>query len=140
LPRRRRRMSYGFRLFLPQPGADPLAAAAAGPDEEGGGVNPDPPVVGNECRKRVIADALTRADPALEVSLSGCEETAEFQDASAEEAEVRRRYMELNGPEGGPGIQIALLDDGASLTVASWHKGGKAKAVFAQIWECLRVM
>jgi hypothetical protein len=48
--------------------------------------------------------------------------------------------MELNGPEGGPGIQITLFDDGASLTVPYWHKDKNARAVLAQIWEYLEVI
>jgi hypothetical protein len=133
-------MSYDFRLFLPQPGIDPLATAQIEPDEESEDINPGPPVVAKESRKRAIADALMKADPVLEVFQFGFEEIAKFQNVSVEEAKLRWRHLELNGPEDGPGIQITLLDDGASLTIPYWHKDKKAKAVFAQIWEYLKVI
>jgi hypothetical protein len=81
-----------------------------------------------------------KADPSLEVFQFGFEEIAKFQKISVEEAKLQFRHMELNGPEGGPGIQITLLDDGASLTVPYWHKDKKAKTVFAQIWQYLKVI
>jgi hypothetical protein len=133
-------MSYDFRLFLPQPGVDPLVTAQAEPDEETDEINPGPPVPAKEARKRAIADALMKADPALEVFQFGFEEIARFQKISVDEAKLRNRHMELNGAEGGPGIQITLFDDGASLTVPYWHKDKKAKAVFAQIWEYLKII
>ncbi len=133
-------MSYDFRLFLPQPGVDPLVTAQIEPDEESEDINPGPPVAAKETRKRAIADALMKIDPVLEVFQFGFEEIAKFQNISVEEAKLRWRHMELNGPEDGPGIQITLLDDGASLTVPYWHKDKKAKAVFAQIWEYLKVI
>jgi hypothetical protein len=133
-------MSYDFRLFLPQPGIDPLVTAQSEPDEESDEINPGPPVPTKEARKRAIADALMKADPALEVFQFGFEEIAKFQKISVEQAKIQFRHMELNGPEGGPGIQITLLDDGASVTVPYWHKDKKAKAVFAQIWEYLKVI
>jgi len=133
-------MSYDFRLFLPQPGVEPLVTAQIEPDEESDDINPGPPVTAKETRKRAIADALMETDPVFEVFQFGLEEIAKFQNISVDEAKVRWRHMELNGPEDGPGIQITLLDDGALLTVPYWHKDKKAKAVFAQIWEYLKVI
>jgi hypothetical protein len=133
-------MSYDFRLFLAQTGVDPLVTARTEPDEESDEINPGPPIPAKEARKRAIADALMKADPSLEVFQFGFEEIAKFQKNGVEEAKLRFRHMELNGPEGGPGIQIMLFDDGASLTAPYWHKDNKAKAVFAQIWEYLKVI
>jgi hypothetical protein len=133
-------MSYDFRLFLPQPGVDPLVTAQVEPDEESDEINPGPPVPAKEARKRAIADALNKADPSLEVFQFGFDEIAKFQKISVDEARLRFRHMELNGPEGGPGIQITLFDDEASLTVPYWHKDKKAKTVFAQIWEYLKAI
>jgi len=133
-------MSYDFRLFLPQPGVDPLDTAQAESDEESEETNPGPPVPAKEARKKAIAEALMKGDPALEVFQFGFEEIAKFQKTTVDEARLRFRHMELNGPEAGPGIQITLFDDGASLTVPYWHKGKKAKTVFAQIWEYLKVI
>ncbi len=133
-------MSYDFRLFLPQPGVDPLVTAQTESDEESDEINPGPPIPAKEVRKRAIAGALMKADPALDVFQFGFEKIAKSQKITVDEAKLQFRHMELNGPEGGPGIQITLFDDGASLTVPYWHKDKKAKAVFAQIWEYLKVI
>jgi hypothetical protein len=133
-------MSYDFTLFLRQPGVEPLLTAQAKQDEESEEINPGLPVAAKEARKRSIAAALKQADPALEVFPFDFEEIARFQNITVEEAKIHFRHMELNGPEGGPGIQITLSDDGASLTVPYWHKDKHAKAVFARIWEYLRVI
>jgi hypothetical protein len=135
---RGRCMSYDLRLFLARPDVeDPLQTARAEESEE---INPGPPIAAKEARKQEIATALAKTDPALKVFQFGFDEIAKFQRITVEEAKVRFRQMELNGPEDGPGIQITLLDDGASLTVPYWHKGKKAKAVFAKIWEYLLVI
>ncbi len=133
-------MSYDFRLFLPQPGVDPLVTAQTEQDGESEDINPGPPVAENETRKRAIANALMKTDPVLEVFQFGFEQIAKFQNISVEEAKLRWRHMEFNGPEDGPGIQITLFDDGASLSVPYWHKDKKAKAVFVQLWEYLKVI
>lgn len=133
-------MSYDFRLFSRQPGVDPRVTAQSDTDEESDEINPGPPVPAKDARKRAIADALMKADPSLEVAQFGFEEIAKFQKISVEEAKIQFRHLELDGPEDGPGIQITLFDDGASVTVPYWHKDKKAKAVFAQIWEYLKVI
>jgi hypothetical protein len=133
-------MSYDFRLFLPRLGVDPLVTAQTDPDEESDDINPGPPVAAKETRKHAIADALMKTDPLLEVFQFGYEEIAKFQNISVEEAKLRWRHMELNGPDDGPGIQITLLDDGASLTVPYWHKDKRATVVFAQIWVYLKII
>ena len=46
-----------------------------------------------------------KADPALEVFKFGFEEIAKFENISVEEAKVRFRHIELNGPEDGPGFR-----------------------------------
>lgn len=56
-------MSYDFRLFLPQPGVDPLVTAQTGSDDESAEINPGPPVPEKEARKKTIADALMKSDP-----------------------------------------------------------------------------
>ncbi len=133
-------MSYDFHLFYPQPGIDPLVTAQAESDDESDEINPGPPIPAKEARKRAIADALMKADQSLEVFQFGLEEIAKFEEISIDEAQLRFRHMELKGPDDGPGIQITLFDDVASLTVPYWHKDKKAKSVFARIWEYLKVL
>jgi hypothetical protein len=133
-------MSYDFRLFVAQPGVDPLETAQSEADEECEEINPGPLVTAKEVRKRTIADALLKANSDLTVFQFGFEEIAKSQSISVDEVKLRFRHIELNGPDDGPGIQIVLFDDGASLTVPYWHKDQKAKTVFAQIWECLTVI
>jgi hypothetical protein len=43
-------------------------------------------------------------------------------DLREDEARVRYRHVELNGPENGNGIQITLYDDNASITIPYWHQ------------------
>jgi hypothetical protein len=62
--------------------------------------SPGPPIAAKVARKRVIVDALMKADPSLEVFQFGFEEIAKFQKISVEEAKLRFRHMELNGPDG----------------------------------------
>jgi hypothetical protein len=133
-------MSYDFRLFLSQPGVDPVVTAEGEADEGSEEINPGPPIPAKEARKRAIANALIKADPALEIFRFGFDEIAKFQNVGVEEARLRFRHLELNDPEGGPGIQIVLFDDSASVIVPYWHNEKKAKAVFAQIWEYLKVI
>lgn len=133
-------MSYDFHLFLPQPGIDPLVTAQADTGEDSEEINPGPSIPAKEARKRAIADALMKADPTLEVCQFDFEKIASYQKVTTEEARVRFRHMELNGPDDGPGIQITLSDNNATLTVPYWHKDQEAKAVFAQIWKYLQVI
>ncbi len=133
-------MSYDFHLFLKQPGVDALVTAQTELDDENEEINPGPPVPLKEARKGVIADALMKADPALEVFPFGFEEIAKYQNTTVEEAKQSFRHIEMNGPAEGPGIQITLLDDGASLTVPYWHKDEKAKTAFTQVWAYLKVI
>jgi hypothetical protein len=140
LNRGNRRVSYDFSLFLPQPGVDPLVTAQRLADAEWDDANPGPPLPAKEARKRAIADALTEVDPSLNVVQFGFEEIAKLQNISLENARTRFRHLELDGPEHGPGIQIALFDDSGSLTVPYWHKDTRAKDVFAKIWQYLKVI
>jgi hypothetical protein len=133
-------MSYDFRLFLPEPGVDPLVTAQDVREDESLAVNPGAIVPAKEARKRSLAEALIQSDPDLTIFQFGFNQIAEFEGISIEEAKQRYRHFELNGRADGPGIQIMLFDDEASLTVPYWHKGQKATAVFAQIWGYLGVI
>jgi hypothetical protein len=133
-------MGCDFSMFLPQPGVDPLVAVRTKSDEESDEINPGPPVPEKEARKQSIARALMKTNTALTIFQFDFDEVAKFESITPEEARVRIRHIELNGPDGGNGIQIELFDDGASLTVPYWHKDEKAKAVFAEIWDYLKVV
>src|SRR5687767_11392339 len=77
--------------------------------------------------KQRTAAALMAANPQLTVFQMRYEEIAVFEKISMEEARKRYRYVELNGPEGGSGIQITLHDNSAAVTVPFWHEGEKAE-------------
>ena len=64
-----------------------------------------------------------------------------LQKISVEEARLKFRHLELNGPEEGcNGIQITLFDDEASVTVPFWHEGNKAAETFREIWSYLAII
>ena len=93
-----------------------------------------------EARKQSIAAALINRNPALTVFQFRFAELAASYGISIDEAKIRFRHLELNGPDVGNGIQITLLDDGARLTVPYWHKDDKARVVFSEIWVYLTVI
>jgi hypothetical protein len=140
LPARVISMSYDYLLFIPQPGIDPLATGQTGRNDETDEINPGPPVPEKEASKRSIAAALLKSNPALTIFQFDFDEIAKIESITPEEAKVRFRHIEINGPDDGNGIQIVLFDDSASLTVPYWDDDEKAKAVFAEIWDYLKVM
>jgi hypothetical protein len=133
-------MGYDIRLFLPQTGIDLLITAEIGINDDIEEINPGYPDAAKEIRKRTMADALLQADPSLEDFKFDFEVIAAQWNFSVGEAKIRFRHIELNSPEGGPGIQIVLYDDRATLSVPYWHKKKKAKTVFEQIWQFLKVI
>lgn len=130
-------MSYDFRLFRRRIGEDPLITAQRDP-EEFAATPLDPE---KEALKRQIADALIANNPKLQVFQKDYEEIAEFEKISLEEARLKYRHLELNGPEEEcNGIQITLFDDEASVTVPFWHEGEKAEETFREIWSYLEIV
>jgi len=133
-------MSYDLCAFTPKSGEDPIHTARRLMEEpEDGPVrgkrNPDV-----EARKSRLAEALIQRNPALSPFQVQYDEIARLEQITVAEAMARYRYIELNGPEDGPGIQITLFDDQVSLTVPYWHRHPKAEAVFQEIWGYLEVM
>src|SRR5262249_36294380 len=133
-------MSYDFYLFERRPGIDPLVTARAAQERDTEDIDPGPQLPAKEARKKSIATALINANPALEPFPLGFEEIAKSRGISVAEAKEKFRYLELNGPEDGNGIQITLFDDCASLTVPYWHQGEDAKKVFSELWGYLSVI
>ena len=129
-------MSYDFRLCLPQVGRSREEIATA--DAEDRGITD--PVPAKEERKGRVSAALTAHNPALERFVFGFDKIAEFEKISVDEAKKKHRHIELNGPEGGNGIQVMLFDDDASVTVPYWHHGAAARRVFEEIWSYFEIM
>lgn len=130
-------MSYDFRLFRRRAGEDPHITAQRD-SKEFAATPPDPQ---KEALKRRVADALIAHNPKLEVFKFGYEEIAKHEKISVEEARLKYRHLELNGPEEGcNGIQITLFDDEASVTVPFWHEGEKAADTFREIWGYLEII
>jgi hypothetical protein len=73
------------------------------------GFTVDDAVPAKAARKQAIADALMKVDPALEVFQFGFEEIAKFLKIAIEEARLRFRHIQLNGPEGGPAFRSCSL-------------------------------
>ncbi len=129
-------MSYDFRLCLPQEGRSSKEIATA--DAEGLVIAD--PVPAKEERKRRVAAALKVRNPTLEPFAFGFEEIAKLEKTCVAEAKKKYRHIELNGPDGGNGIQIMLFDDEASVSVPYWHQGEKARKVFEEIWGYIEVI
>ncbi len=133
-------MSYDLCAFSPKSGEDPLQTAQRlmeGQEDEPVQRERSPEA---EAGKKRLAEALISRNPAFSPFSLQYDEIARFEQITVAEAMARYRYIELNGPEDGPGIQITLFDDQASLTVPYWHQRPKAEAVFREIWGYLEVM
>jgi hypothetical protein len=133
-------MSYDFRLFMSQPGVDPLVTAQSETGDEDEEINLGPAVPAKEARKQSIAAALMNVNPAMQIFQFGFKEIARRQSITLEEAKERFRHLELNGSEDSNGIQVTLFDDTASLSVPYWHRDKKAKLVFLEIWSYLKAI
>jgi len=130
-------MSYDFVLFKPRDDEDPLVTA----QRDSQGFSSSPPDPQKEALKRRVADALINHDPKLAVFEFRYDQIAKLEKTSVEEARLKYRHLELNGPEDdGKGIQITLFDDEASVTVPFWHAGTRAEDVFREIWNYLKII
>ncbi len=130
-------MSYDFRLFKRRAGEDPHVTAQRD-FEEFAATPPDPQ---KEALKRRVAYALIAHNPKLEVFQFDYDEIARHEKIPVEQARLKYRHLELNGPEeDSSGIQITLFDDDASVTVPFWHKGNKATDTFRKIWSYLEII
>jgi hypothetical protein len=135
-------VSYDLHLLRLSSTGDPLSEVSAllEQEEEEDEINPGPPVPEKEARKNDLAERLCAANPPLERFAFGFAEVARLYNCTEEEARVKYRHVELNGPEDGNGIQITLFDDTASIAVPYWHQADGAKTVFAEIWRYLAVL
>jgi len=129
-------MSYDFRLFKRRDDEDPLVTARADSDE----LPTTPPVPQKEALKRRVADALIAHNPKLQIFQFDYDAVSKALKISVEEARIKFRHLEINGPESGNGIQITLFDDEASVTVPFWHEGDKAADTFREIWSYLEII
>jgi len=130
-------MSYDFKLFRRRAGEDPYVTAQRDSEE----FDVSPPDPQKEALKRRVADALIAYNPKLEVFQFGYEEIAKFEKITVEQARLKYRHLELNGPDDdGNGIQIELFDDEAYVTVPFWHGGDKAANTFREIWSYLEII
>src|SRR5262245_19436588 len=133
-------MSYDLHLVPTSVGVDVLASARALLEEDADEINPGPPVPDKEAKKHRLAAALLRDNPDLEPFQFGYTEIAAKYGISEDEARIRYRHIELNGPDDGNGIQITIYDDTADITVPYWHQPAQSVEVFNEIWGYLRIL
>lgn len=133
-------MSYDIYLFEVKEGENALKKAESILTSESEELNLGEPDQDKEKRKQMLKFALIEKNPKLQKFDFGFEEIAKIEGISTEEAKVRFRHLELNGPEDGNGIQIMLYDDLATVTVPYWHEVEEAKKVFEEIWTYLEVI
>ena len=133
-------MSYDLHLFRVTAGKDPVEEVKAVFDEDIEEINPGLPDPHKDAVKTELAKKLQLINPALEVSPFDYAELAKLLKTTVQEAQRQYRHLELNEADGGDGIQITLFDDTASLTIAYWHKGEKARAVWREAWKYLECL
>jgi len=90
-------MSYDFRLFKRRAGENELVTAKA--DSEGLPTTPADPQ--KEALKRRVADALIAGNPQLAVFQFDYAAVAKSQNISEDQARIKFRHLELNGPADG---------------------------------------
>ena len=130
-------MSYDFRLFKRRAGEDALVTARANSE----GLPTTPPDQHKEALKRRVADALIAHNAKLHIFRFDYDAVAKARRISVDEARLKYRHLELDGPEEDcNGIQITLFDDEASVTVPFWHEGDKAADTFREIWSYLEII
>src|SRR5208337_2538171 len=122
-------MSYDFRLFRRRADEAPNVTAA----RCSSGFPATPPDQQKESLKRRVAEALIAQHPHLRVCQFSYDKIAQFEQISVEEARRRHRHVEINGPEGGNGIQVILRDDEATVTVPLGHIDQKAADAFREL-------
>src|SRR5262244_3095691 len=123
-------MSYDLDLFKPAKGETLEVATERFLAYESEEINPGPPDDQKENLKRLLASALIKKNPDLQMCHFRYEVIAVNENITEEEARVKYRHIVLNEPEARDGIQILLFDDSAAITVAYWHTGDEARAVF----------
>ena len=121
-------MSYDLHLLRPRPGESLEEAAMRDGEEDSRTSPPDPQ---KEALKRKVADALVAYDAKLEIFKFDYAEIARLQKISADQARQQFRHIELNDEEAG--IQIILGDDGAGVSIPSWHSGEKAQSALRRM-------
>jgi hypothetical protein len=133
-------MSYDLHLLARPAGPDlPSAARArlAGGEEA---IDPGPSSPEREAWKARLAAALRRANPRLAPFAFEYPALAARLGIAEDEARRRYRHIELNGPEGGSGVQITLADDTVDITIPYWHQRPAAATVFEEVWGYLGVL
>ncbi len=130
------KLTYEFKLFRLRPGEDPQVSARREPEGLPNGPS-EPP---KEALKRRIAGELVGGNFKLRVSEFPYGQIARFEQISEDTARRKYRHVELNGPEGGSGLQVVLRDDEAWVTVPLWHEGERAREVFREVWRCLELI
>lgn len=133
-------MSYDLHLVPSRPGTDALNAARALLAQDEKEINPGLPVPDKEAKKQRLATALIEANPQLAVFEFGYAAIAAQKGLTEEDARMRYRHLELNGPEDGNGIQVTLYDDTIDIAVPYWHQPGAAESVFEEIWRYLELL
>jgi hypothetical protein len=133
-------LSYDLHLIRRVDGVDPAASAREllGQDEDD--LDPGEPSPALEDRKRRLAALLIAGNPQLEPFPFDYPALATLNEITEDEARLRFRHVELNGPEDGNGIQITLHDDRADITVPYWHQAPEATRVFEEIWGYLSIL
>jgi hypothetical protein len=133
-------MSYDFHLVPGPSSQNPLSDVHAFLERDEEEINPGPPIAEKEEKKRGLCQLLMDCNPNLKPFEFGYSEIAAKYNWTEEEARVRFRHVELNGPDDSNGIQITLYDDAADITVPYWHQPDEATAVIGEIWQYLTIL
>jgi hypothetical protein len=127
-------MSYDFNLFTARAGIDARDIVDAEVEEFARGAR-NPKI---EAQKRKVASALIAFNAQLERVEPDFDEISKLHKIPIAEAQERHRHVELM--DEAAGVQVALFDDRASLTIPFWHKGDEARRVLMQAWSYIDIV
>jgi len=134
-------MSYDIHLVLADSGDNRLESVRTLVERsDEAGINSGPGNPEKEARKQRLLGLLLRDNPDVQPFQFNYAVIAAQDGISEDEARIRYRHIELNGPDDGNGVQITLYDDTADITVPYWHQPPRASIVFEEMWRYLDIL
>jgi hypothetical protein len=133
-------MGYDFYSFRVPAGEDPMTIADRLLGEDEGELAPHASSPEIEAKKEAMANAILEKNPQMTRFQLRHDEIAKMENTSIDEARRKYRYIEINPPDDGNGVQVHLYDAYATVSVPYWHQGEQAAAVFREIWGHLETL
>jgi hypothetical protein len=131
-------MSYDLYSIAARPDEDPAEVyEALGEAEEGEAAEWTDDQV---ARAEKLAASLQALNPRLERFVFDYPKVAKTLGVTEDEARAQWRHIELNTPDGDNPIQVTIDADHASLTMAYWYTGERARETIREALSYLAVI